>query len=482
MSFLTWQFALFFFWVALLYFFVPQRVKLPILFVASYLWYFSGSGLYTVVLLLSTLFEFQLAKTIASSQNSAARRAMLISSLCVNLGLLVVFKYAPLNLDHPLAGLPLIAGFNASPILIGVSYFTFVKIAYIIDVYQRKIVPENNFAIFGTFVAFFPTVSAGPIERAKHLIPQLRRPFVFDEDRTVDGLRLILWGAFKKAVIADQIAVYVNSVYGQAQAYSGLPLVAATLFFSIQIYADFSGYTDMARGIAKVLGIDLFENFRYPYFSESVAEFWRRWHISLTNWIRDYLFFPLTRFLLIKTNRRYQRVVEISCYLIVMTLVGLWHGATLTLLIWGLLHGIYMSVEALLNTKKQSVNRVKNKGISLLKVLTVFILVSFAWIFFRANSLNDAFYIAGHIPDPSQGITSIIKPVGSGLQFGLDIILIAFLVAADWVQHQGYKLPQWKHKLAVIPRWGLYYLALILIYQAIEQSSVSAQQFIYFQF
>ena len=218
---------------------------------------------------------------------------------------------------------------------VGISFYTFQSMAYTIDVYRGVVEPEKHLGIMATFVAFFPQLVAGPIERAPHMLPQFRQRMSFDQARTVEGLRLILWGAFKKIVIADRLAIYVNTVYNAPRHYSGLPLIAATIFFAFQIYCDFSAYSDIAIGAAKILGFDLMENFRQPYFSKSVREFWGRWHISLSTWFRDYLYIPLG-------GNRVTFTRHLLNLMIVFVVSGLWHGASWTFVIWGALHGLYI--------------------------------------------------------------------------------------------------------------------------------------------
>lgn len=483
MLFLSLEFALFCCVIVGLYLFAPQRLRIPILLVASYVWYISGNGLYTFALLISTCIDFAIGKALASAKSPHGRHLLVLLSICFNLGLLALFKYFPAVSTDVVERLQEISRIclPGEISLLGISYFSFVKIAYIVDIYRGQVEPEHDFAMFATFVAIFPTISAGPIERADHLIPQLRKTFTFDEDRTIEGLRMILWGTFKKAVIAAQLAAYVDPVYEDPQTYSGVVLITATFFYAFQIYADFSGYTDIARGIARLLGMNLFENFRQPYLSQSVIEFWRRWHVSLTNWIRDYVFFPLSRFLLAKSNRRHQRLIEIFCYVLVMGLVGLWHDASATMIVWGLLHGLYMSAETLLN-RKRAPNADQGRLLPLLRMGTTFALVSFAWIFFRAHSLADAAYIVTHLFDLSQGLSSLGQPVAEvHVSLWLSGLMVVILIAADGFEVRGTQIPLWRHRLAVISRWLIYYVALFCIYRAL-QFSAAPQQFIYFQF
>ncbi len=489
MSFLSVEFILFCLVVLPLYFLVPQRGRLLYILIASLVFYAASSPLYTLVLVGLTLVDYGIARAIGGTEVDAVRNRWLYLSLALNLASLVLFKYVGF-LNDLLAGLLALVGvvYIPSPVSIlmplGVSFYTFTKIAYIMDVHRKKIKPEANALTFATFITFFPNIASGPIERAGHLIPQLQATVRFDETRIVEGLRLILWGAFKKVVIADRLALYVNAVYDQPQAHQGLTLLTATFFLAFQIYADFSSYTDIARGIARILGFDLFENFRQPYLSKSVLEFWRRWHISLTTWIREYLFFPLSRFLLTRTKRRYPRVVEFSVYLIIMSGIGLWHGASAPFIIWGLLHGVYMGVESVLNARRlQLVPR--HALTDVLKVVTTFLLVTFAWIFFRAATLSDAGYIISQLFNFGGDFAASLQVYGStvegyGTQLLLSLGLILLLIISDGIDSKWGIFTLFQ-KVPTLLRFGVYY-ALIAVIFGILISTRVVQNFVYFQF
>jgi D-alanyl-lipoteichoic acid acyltransferase DltB (MBOAT superfamily) len=321
------------------------------------------------------------------------------------------------------------------------------------------------------FVAFFPQLVAGPIERAPHFLPQFRRRVTFDSARAGAGLRLILWGAFKKIVIADRLAIYVNTVYTTPSDYSGLPLILATVFFGFQIYCDFSAYSDIAIGTAQILGFDLMENFRQPYFAKSAREFWARWHISLSTWFRDYLYIPLGG------NR-----VPFPRYLLNLMLVfvvsGLWHGANWTFVIWGGLHGLYVVGEALIQRRALII-----RFPSVIKVLITFALVTFAWIFFRANNFADANYIVSHLFAFRD--TPLTEPFAGGLlgarvEFSLSLALIGLLLVVDGlIARYGFE-----RLFRAVPgtlRWATYYAAgAAVIFSGLY--GIGAQQFIYFKF
>lgn len=487
MVFISTEFILFFSVVAVLFFLVPGRFRLPFLLLASLVFYGYSYAPYVLLLLGATVVDYGIARAIAASGSSAVRSRLLALSLMLNVGMLLLFKYADF-LNQSLANLlgALHVGYQPADVSLlvplGISFFTFTKIAYVIDVYRKQIPPEQNLITFAAFVSFFPNVISGPIERAGHLIPQLKAPVGFDEARVVGGLRLILWGAFKKIVIADHLALYVNQVYDNAQAYHGLALITATLFLAFQIYADFSGYTDMARGIARILGVDLFENFRQPYLAKSILDFWRRWHISLTTWIREYLFFPLSRFLLRKSKRRYPRLIEVSVYLTVMALIGLWHGASWTFVLWGLLHGLYMGVNAVLNARRL---RLLPRWADSLKIVGVFLLVTFAWIFFRANSVVDAAHIIHHLFNFDGDFLSTFEvyttnPDGYLVQFLVCTTLIAILMVADWLDARHGLFEIFTARRTVV-RWAVYYSLTALIILSLIPVDV-VQQFVYFRF
>jgi alginate O-acetyltransferase complex protein AlgI len=373
-----------------------------------------------------------------------------------------------LGIQYPIGALSL-----ALPV--GISFYTFQSMAYSIDVYRGHVTAEKHAGIFAAFIAFFPQMVAGPIERANHMLPQFRRTVRFDADRTVEGLRRILWGVFKKIVISDRLAIYVNAVYNDAQAHSGAPLIIATVFFAFQIYCDFSAYTDIAIGTAKIIGFDLSENFRQPYFSRSVGEFWRRWHITLSNWFRDYLYIPLGG-----SRARFSR--HLLNLMIVFLVSGLWHGAAWTFVIWGGLHGIFVCVEAAFSKAKIRVFP-RNAVGGMLRLALTFTAICVAWVFFRANSLDDAVYIFTHAFSASAD--SITAPFEAGLlpnfnEMVLSISLIAVLLVIDY----GDSRFNMQHVFARSPalvRWGTYYgMTAAIIFSGWYGSG--AQQFIYFQF
>lgn len=488
MLFTSVEFILFFCVVIPVYWIIPQRWRILFLLISSYVFYAFSYPPNALILLATTAIDYFIARGIGQSEISTRRSRLLLLSLLINVGVLFIFKYSAFFYDSVAA----IANFSRDPLQssialalpLGISFYTFTKIAYVIDVYRRKIAPETNFLTFATFVSFFPNVTSGPIERAGHLIPQIKAAFKPDANQIIEGLRLILWGVFKKIVIADRLAQYVNSVYAYPQEQSGAALLIATLFFAFQIYADFSGYTDIARGIARILGINLFENFNQPYLSKSVLEFWRRWHVSLTTWIREYLFFPMSRYLLKRTERRNPRAVEVTAYLLTMSIIGLWHGANWTYVVWGLIHGIYMGVESLLNARRIRLLP-QNSFTNVIKILTTFLLVSFAWIFFRAGTISDAGYIVTHLFSFGGDFLATFKaytpnPDNYSTQLFISLALILVLIVADLVDTK-WGMFNIMNRSPLVVRWAIYYVMTALVIGVLI--SVSAvQNFVYFQF
>ena len=427
MTFTSPEFVIFFAVFVPLYFVTPQRFRWIPLLIASYFFYAYGSGIYVVLIIATTLIDYTSARLMGATPDGRRRKLLLAASLTANLGTLFIFKYFnffnqsfatlahDLSMDYPIGALNVI-------LPVGISFYTFQSMAYTIDVYRRAIEPEKHLGIFATFVAFFPQLVAGPIERAKHMLPQFHRSARFDAERMVEGLRLILWGAFKKIVIADRLAIYVNTVYNAPQQYSGLPLMIATIFFAFQIYGDFSAYSDIAIGAAKILGFDLMLNFRQPYFARSARDFWARWHISLSTWFRDYLYIPLG-------GNRVPFARNLLNLMIVFLVSGLWHGASWTFVIWGALHSVYIVVETILHHRG-----IEFKLPALVKIACTFGLVTFAWIFFRANSFDDALYVVSHL-FAFEG-SSLTDPFAAGLlgahvEFALAWVLIALLLGID---------------------------------------------------
>ncbi|WP_396632353.1 MBOAT family O-acyltransferase [Maribacter sp. R86514] len=345
--------------------------------------------IYAVLIFTSTLVTYLCALKIDAIQIKRWKKTYLTLSLLINLGILFLFKYYNF-FNESIFGLLNEWGLrmtlpNFDLLLpVGISFYTFQAIGYTIDVYRGDIKSEKHFGIYALFVSFFPQLVAGPIERAVNLLPQFKETKIFNYNQAAEGIRLIIWGYFMKIVVADRLAIYVNSVYGGPEYHSSITLLTGTVFFAFQIYCDFAGYSNIAIGCAKIMGFDLMTNFKRPYFAQSCAEFWSRWHISLSTWFKDYLYIPLG-------GNRVGTVKNYRNLLITFLVSGLWHGANWTFVIWGGLNGAYQILFKMLNISPKKKKVETNIGLIYIgNVLLTFILISFTWIFFRANSFKDA--------------------------------------------------------------------------------------------
>jgi alginate O-acetyltransferase complex protein AlgI len=473
------QFLIFFPLVVGFYFALPYKYRWILLLAASYYFYGCWKAEYLVLIVASTLIDYSAGLLMSKYPDKRRRRIFLIMSLSANLGLLFSFKYfnfasnalmtlfqfLNIGLDMPMLDVLL---------PVGISFYTFQTMSYTIDVYRGNTKAEKRFGIFALYVSFFPQLVAGPIERSGRLLGQFYRRSDFEYQRVVDGLKFMLWGFIKKTVIADRLAIIVDQIYTSPTEYSGAFLLLATYLFAFQIYCDFSGYSDIAIGAAKVMGYDLMTNFNRPYFSKSISEFWKRWHISLSTWFRDYLYIPLGG----------NRVGKWRWYynlLIVFLISGLWHGANWTFLIWGALHGFYLIFSIWTKDLRKHVSNIlaldKIPGIqSLFSVLVTFHLVLFSWIFFRANSLSEALFIIKKIFSDFTFNMQISNITISEL--GLSAFLIFFLIAAELFQGKTAMLA-WLKEKPIWLRWSLYYAGLMLIFFF---GVFDSHQFIYFQF
>jgi alginate O-acetyltransferase complex protein AlgI len=480
MLFNTLQFLIFFPIVVCLYFAVLYRLRWALLLAASYYFYMCWKAEYLILILASTLIDYIAGLCMGRHTERAPRRKYLILSLAVNLGLLFSFKYwnfFSASLRATLEGLNIFYDVPSFDILlpVGISFYTFQTLSYTIDVYRGDKKPEKHLGIFALYVAFFPQLVAGPIERSTHLLPQFWKKHDFDYQRVRSGLLLMLWGLFKKIVIADRLAVYVNHVYNSPGDFTGAPMILATYFFTFQIYCDFSGYSDIAIGAARVMGFDLMTNFNRPYFATSIRDFWKRWHISLTTWFRDYLYIPLGG------NRAGRWRWFFNLY-IVFLLSGLWHGANWTFLVWGALHGLYLIFAILTSDLRKRLARLFNmnrfpKLLHMLQVIITFHLVLLAWVFFRANTLADAILILRRmfIIDPAN--LNINVTLGTrGIAIAVLSIVIMQLV--HWFGERC-DLRQWFDAKPLLVRWAVY---ILLAFSIMNLGAVDEIPFIYFQF
>jgi len=462
--------------VVALYFSISNKHRWIFLLLSSYIFYMFLKAEYIIILIAITLINYFIGKGLFNSESNSQRKVLLTIGLTSSLLILFVFKYSNFIIRTTrdillFCGINLEIGHMAFVLPVGISFYTFQTMGYIIDIYHRRIKSESNIGIFALYVSFFPQLLAGPIGRAKDLIPQLRVKHFLNHYGIRQGLQLILWGMIKKTVIAERLAVYVDKVFGSPHLYDGGTLTVATIFFSIQIYCDFSGYTDIAIGSAKIIGIDLTQNFKRPYLAKSLGEFWRRWHISLSTWFRDYVYIQLGG------NK-----VTISRWckniLIVFVLCGLWHGSAWTFVIWAILHGLALIIERLFIYKIGQVRLIKHLAprqlLNAISIVATVSFVSFSWIFFRANTVNDAFLIIErimfgwgefYIGNPSNFVYSL---------FGI-VLVIASDVNGEWLKG---RLSLFENKYRTI-RHASYAIAIIII---LLIGVLDEGQFIYFQF
>lgn len=494
MLFNSLEFLIYFPTVVLLYFLLPYRLRWIWLLTASYFFYMNWNPKYAVLMGISTLITYFSGLLIEKSnqeknkeKREKEKKIWVILSFSANLLILFFFKYFNFlteNIVYIFSKLNIEIEVSRFNILlpVGISFYTFQALSYTMDVYRGDIKAQRNLGKYALFVSFFPQLVAGPIERSTNLLNQIEQNNDFDYNRIKNGLLLMLWGFFKKIVIADRLAIVVNTVYNNPTNYQGIVLIIATIFFAFQIYCDFSSYSDIAIGAANVMGYDLMKNFNKPYFSKSIAEFWRRWHISLGTWFRDYLYFPLG-------GSKVNKVKKYRNILIVFLISGLWHGASWNFIIWGALHGVYQLIgNELKPLRNFIVKKLKIKRESLLhksyKIIITFILVDFAWIFFRANTLGDAVYIIKNIFifNPSVLFNGMLFNLGldkEDLVIGIICIIILNIIKL-YQRNNSIRNNISKMKLKI--RWSLYYLAIFLIVILGYYGDSSTSQFIYFQF
>jgi len=431
------------------------------------------------LLIFSTTLDYFTGIKIYEAPDKARKLFWLWISIGVNLGFLGVFKYYNFFASALSDGLSLL-GFkthlSSLQVLlpVGISFYTFHGLSYVIDLYNKRIQPERNFVDYSVFVSFFPLLVAGPIERATHLLPQILKKRDFDYPKAVDGMRQILWGLFKKIVIADNCAEFANTIFNNSDDYSGSTLVLGALFFTFQIYCDFSGYSDIAIGTARLFGIDLLRNFAFPYFSRDIAEFWRRWHISLSSWFKDYLYIPLG-------GSKGGVWVKVRNTLIVFLVSGFWHGANWTFIVWGLLNALYIMPSIISNTNRNNLDIVaRGKYLPTVREFVsigiTFCLTVFAWIFFRAVNVTHAFSYISKIFSSTLLTVPHFPGIGKSVQI---ICLTIVFIIVEWLgREQQYAIADLGSKWPRPLRWTMYYAIIIII----SQFAGEEQQFIYFQF
>ncbi len=434
MLFNSIEFAVFLPIVFILYWFVFQKsLKWQNLFIVitSYIFYGWWDWRFLFLILFSTVQDYCIAYWIEKENSQKKRKLLLSISIITNLGFLGFFKYYNFFIDNFITAFSF---FGTKPSIhtlnillpVGISFYTFQTLSYTIDVYRRNLTATKDFIAFSVFVSFFPQLVAGPIERATHLLPQFYKKRNFNYNLAVDGMRQILWGLFKKMVIADNCAIYANQIFANYETSSGSELVLGAVFFAFQIYGDFSGYSDIAIGTSRLFGFDLMKNFNFPYFSRDVAEFWRRWHISLNTWFRDYLYIPLG-------GSRGGNLMRIRNTFIIFLVSGFWHGANWTFIIWGALNALFIMPSIIFKTNRANLDIVASgrklpSFKDIMNISITFGLITFAWIFFRAENVEQAFSYISRMLNPT--IMSIPNLNKAALA---TIILIGFLLIIEWI-------------------------------------------------
>jgi len=442
--------------------------------VASYTFYGWWDWRFLSLILFSSLVDYSIGLSLGKTENSSKRKLLLWISICVNLGFLGFFKYYNFFIDSLINSFTFFGkelSLNTLNIIlpVGISFYTFQTLSYTIDVYNKKLKPTKNFIGFMAFVSFFPQLVAGPIERATNLLPQFSVERSFKYQNAIDGLRQMLWGLFKKVVIADNCAKYANMIFNNHTEYNGSTLLLGAFFFAFQIYGDFSGYSDIAIGVSRLFGFNLKRNFAFPYFSRDIAEFWRRWHISLSTWFRDYLYIPLG-------GSRGGTKMKLRNTFIIFIVSGFWHGANWTFIVWGALNAIYFLPLLLTNKNRVNTNLVaEGRYLPSLKELAqmsvTFFMTLIAWVFFRADNVTHAFDYLQNTFDSSLFSTVEIFPTTI-------LTLLLFFIIIEWIGRSGeYAIERidWLNKPL---RWSLYLLLIILMFAFTGEE----QQFIYFQF
>ncbi len=504
MTFNSFEFLIFFPIVAILFFVIPHRFRWIMLLVASYYFYMSWNPSLVFLILFTTVVSYGAALLLQKTQRKSLRKLCLVVTLCACLGVLFFFKYFNFLSGSITAllrafTLPVDDFFLDLVLPVGISFYTFQTLSYVIDVYRGTIEPERHFGYYALFVSFFPQLVAGPIERPQNLLPQLKAEHKFSQDNLTQGFKIILAGFFKKVFIADQLATYVVAVYSNPSEATAPAIILATVMFTFQVYCDFSGYTDIAVGCARIMGVGLMQNFNLPYSSRSIHEFWSRWHISLSSWFQDYIFYPLamnkklgrfSRKLGKKLNKRTIGVMMPQCVALFITFVlsGLWHGAAWTFVLWGTLHGVYQILERITEKSRKKfwdklhVNQ-ESKLFAFWQMACVFVLCNFAIIFFRANSVSDLGILLHNLFTNWKFTNTLalldIDELGL-LTAALSIVTMSFV---DRILVQGWpaRLPENGGTLLKVAVGGFVLMATVAAWIALMAGD-GAAAFIYFQF
>ncbi len=460
------------------------RAQNLLIVAASYVFYGWWDWRFLSLIAFSTLLDFGIAQMLDTETRNSRRKMLLGASVIINLGLLGFFKYYNFFLDNfvaafTLLGVPIEARMLNVLLPVGISFYTFQTLSYSIDVYRRHLQPTSDPVAFAAYVCFFPQLVAGPIERATNLLPQFLSQRQFDYHKAVDGMRQMLWGMFKKVVIADNCAEYTNIIFDGSENYSGATLALGAILFSFQIYGDFSGYSDIAIGCSRLFGFDLMRNFAFPYFSRDIAEFWRRWHISLSTWFRDYLYIPLG-------GSRGGTHTKVRNTFVIFIVSGFWHGANWTFIFWGLLHALFFLPLLLAKTNRDNLTPVALGKVfpsigELTRMLSTFVLVCLAWVFFRAENLDHAWsYLSTIFSSSFFNVPFVIEPeTGIHILPKTLLILIFLFNLVEWFgRHKQHALENLESTFGHISRFALYTVILFLIFWFGGRE----QEFIYFQF
>jgi alginate O-acetyltransferase complex protein AlgI len=461
MHFVSFNFLAFLLLTLIIYYALPRGLRSLFLLAASFLFYTFLDVKYALVLAFVIAIGFLSALLIAKTPGPNRKRCILIGSSALLLGILFIFKYYSFFIDSLSSALHILHLEASLPEMniilpVGLSFYSLVTLGYLTDVYRGEVAPERNLKTLALFISFFPLVTSGPIERSSRILPQIHSKPAFDQTLFLDGLKLMLWGYFKKVVIADNLGAVVDRVYGNVGAFDGPSFIAATIFFTLQIFADFSGYTDIAIGAAQTFGFRTTQNFDRPYYAVSISDFWKRWHISLSTWLRDYLYIPVVQTLQSRIGVSRTLIFgirsEIWIYaigvLVTFFLCGLWHGANWSYVAWGMIHGFYLIIGRV--SKDFRENMARRIGLTsvprlyrLLKITTTFSLVSFAWIFFRSNTLPEAWHIVTHL---FSGTVAFLATVTKQMFFFNKLVDGEFIGIVN-LEH----LSVWLHNLAIEP-------------------------------
>ena len=481
MLFNSFSFVVFFVLVFIVFYSLPSRFRNLLLFIASYFFYIQWKPEYGLLLAFSTIISYYTA-IIISHKTFEERKKYIFISVFINLSILFFFKYfnffndnfrnlfSHFNLNYPIPNIVKIL------LPVGISFYTFETISYVLDIYYERRDPEKKFFTYALYISFFPKLLAGPIEKSTNLLVQLNSETKFNYERVVEGLRRMLWGFFKKIVIADRLSSLIDPVYSHPSNFSGMYVLIICYLFAFQIYCDFSGYTDIAIGASKILGYDIVENFNFPFLSKNVGEFWRRWHLSLSNWLKDYLFTPI-----VFKRKGWNNYALVYATFITFILCGLWHGAKWTFVVFGLLQGIVISYELLTkNIRKKWASKMPSTLYDNLSLILTFHFIVFSFIFFRADNMHNAFEII----NKTSGLFKIytFRSVFPAAFHKYDFIICIFsIITMEYIHFLQRKGVNWK-TLTIKPvyvRWTFYYLIIIAI---ITLGVFEKNQFIYYQF